>query len=91
MTPPQPRRRAVVLHADRLTFREIAARLGVSVITVRRRVRPTGDLVTRRLWAERLDLKCRGRGKSIPVYHARRARVDQWASEIAGRDRPVDD
>jgi hypothetical protein len=71
-----------------MTFREIAAFLGVSAITLRRRVRPIGDQVTRRLWAQRLDLKHRRRGDSLPVYHACRRRVAEWGAEIAGMDPP---
>ena len=74
-----------------MTFREIAAFLGISAITLRRRVRPIGDQVTRRLWAQRLDLKRRQRGDSLPVYHACRRRVEEWGPEIAGTDPPVTD
>ncbi len=85
------RRRAAVLDASRMTLREIADALGLSVITLRRRIRPAGDRETRRLWTERLDLQCRARGQSLPVYHARRKRVEEWGPEIAGRDMPVVD
>lgn len=74
-----------------MTFREIAALLGISVITLRRRVRPVGDEATRRLWVQRLDLKRRQRGDSLPVYHACRRRVEEWGPEIAGTDLPVRD
>jgi hypothetical protein len=74
-----------------MTFREIAAFLGISVITLRRRVRPIGDQATRRLWAQRLSLKHRRRGDSLPVYHACRRRVEEWGPEIAGTDPPVTD
>jgi len=85
------RRRAAVLPPGRMTFREIADKLGISVITLRRRVRPVGDQATRRLWAQRLDLKHRRRGDSLPVYHACRRRVEEWGPEIAGTDLPVTD
>ncbi|WP_396222877.1 hypothetical protein [Gemmatimonas sp.] len=91
MTSPRARRRAAVLPPGRLTFREIAAYLGISVITLRRRVRPVGDQPTRRLWAQRLDLKRRQRGDSLPVYHACRRRGAEWGAEIAGMDPPVRD
>ncbi len=74
-----------------MTFREIAAYLGISVITLRRRVRPVGDQATRQLWAQRLDLKRRLRGNSLPVYHACRRRVEECGAEIAGTDPPVRD
>jgi hypothetical protein len=85
------RRRAAVLPSGRMTMREIAHELGMSVITLRRRIRPTGDRETRRLWTERLDLQYRARGESLPVYHARRTRVEEWGPEIKGRDLPVSD
>jgi len=88
---PPRRRRAAVLPPGRLTFREIAALLGISVIPLRRRVRPVGDQATRRLWAQRLDLKRRQRGDSLPVYHACRRRVEEWGPEITGTDPPVTD
>lgn len=88
---PPRRRRAAVLPPGRLTFREIAALLGISVITLRRRVRPVGDQVTRRIWAQRFDLKRRQRGDSMPVYHACCRRVEERGPEIAGTDVPVRD
>ena len=91
MTPTVARRRPAVLPPGRMTFREIAAFLGISVVTLRRRVRPIGDHSTRRLWAQRLDLKRRLRGNSLPVYHACRRRVEQWGPQIAGTDPPVAD
>lgn len=91
MTEPPHRRRAAVLPPGRMTFREIAVHLGISVITLRRRVRPVGDQATRRLWAQRLDLKRRQRGDSLPVYHACRRRVEEWGADIAGTDPPVRD
>lgn len=89
MTSLSPRRRAAVLPSSRMTMREIADSLGLSVITLRRRIRPTGDRETRRLWAERLDLQYRARGQSLPVYHARRTRVEEWGAAIKGCDLPV--
>jgi hypothetical protein len=60
-------------------------------ITLRRRVRPVGDQVTRRIWAQRFDLKRRQRGDSMPVYHACCRRVEERGPEIAGTDVPVRD
>jgi hypothetical protein len=85
------RRRAAVLPAGRITLREIAQALGISVITLRRRIRPTRDRKTRQLWTERLDLKVRQRGRSLPVYHARRMLVEEWAPHITGHDLPLRD
>ena len=86
-----PHRRAVVLPPRRITFREMAAEAGVSVITLRRRLRPVHDVETRRLWATRLDLKRRPRGRSLPVFHACRRRFAEWRDEISGGDVPVVD
>ena len=92
MTPidsPAPRR-AVALTSDRLTFAAMAAELGISMSTLRRHIRPVGDSTARALWVERLDLRERARGTSIPVYHASKARLAEWRWVIRGEDPPVD-
>ena len=88
---PTRRRRAAVFPPGRMTLREINDKLGKSVITLRRRVRPVGDQVTRRICAQRFDLKRRQRGDSMPVYHACCRRVEERGPEIAGTDVPVRD
>lgn len=85
------RRRAAVLPPGRASLREAAGILGISVITLRRRIRPSGEVATRREWAARLDLKRRSRGNSLPVYHVCRRRLIEWAREIGGQDPPVED
>jgi hypothetical protein len=69
----------------------MAKEAGVSVVTLRRRLRPVRDIETRRLWATRLDLKQRPRGDSLAVFHACRKRFADWRNEISGGDLPVPD
>ena len=87
---PHPPRRAAVLTADRITMAAMATALGISPSTLRRKVRPTRDVETRALWAERLQLQQRRRGSRLPVYHARRDGFLAWAWELRGADPPVD-
>lgn len=89
MKPSAPRR-AVALTCDRVTFAVMAAELGISLSTLRRQIRPVGDATTRALWVERLDLRERARGASLPVYHASKARFAEWRWVLREEDPPVD-
>lgn len=80
-----------MLPAGLVTFCEIVDPLGISAVTLRRRVRLSSEHVSRRLWSQRLDPKRRDQGDSLPVYHACRRRFEAWWPEIAGTDPPVTD
>jgi hypothetical protein len=71
-----------------MTLRDIATLAGCCVQTLRRRIRPNDDPVSRESWARLLDLRIKDTGPH-GLVHADAARVRQHLDRIRGRDTPL--
>lgn len=85
------KRRAVIVPPGYITLTGAAARLSISLSTLRRSIRPADPAVAA-MWAQRLDIRQRQRpGNLMPVYYLSIARLDTWAHELTGVGMPLVD
>lgn len=85
------KRRAVIVPPGYVTLTGAAARLSLSLSTLRRKVRPA-DPALATMWAQRLDVRERQRpGNLMPVFYLSITHLDTWAHELTGVGMPLVD
>lgn len=85
------KRRAVIVPPGYVTLTGAAARLSISLSTLRRSIRPA-DPALAAMWAQRLDIRQRQRpGNLMPVFYLSIARLDTWAHALTGVGMPLVD